>query len=141
MVLHTLKNFPLMAGIVLLCASQCDAAQYDIDVRLNSTQTYQVLSYRVAYSATGGTFDGSGTAVSCTVNATLNATAAFNDIDSISRLSVSLISTGTFTGPVVLATCTLTAPSAPTAGAFTITTVDYDTAVPPSFSISRIQLR
>lgn len=125
---------------LVLCATACQAAQYDVDFKLNSSATYESLQFTVAYSGAGGTFDGSADTVSCTPNASLGSLSTFNDVDSALTLSAAFISTSGVAGPVVLCTCVFTAASAPTAGQFTFTIDAYSPGSSPSVSVSRVQL-
>ncbi len=133
-----------LAGLAIaatsLGASVSQAAQYEVDFRLNTAASYVALQYSADYSAASGDFDGSAAAVSCTPNAGLAALSSFNDKDSSSTLTSAFITTSGIAGPVVLCTCIFTAGSAPSAGNFSIAVETYDPGSSPSISVSRVAL-
>ena len=117
------------------------AANYDVRFKLNSTGTYESLQFNVNYSTASGDFVGTGSAVTCTVNSTLNAMGAFNDVGSI--LTQGFIATSGVAGPVQVANCTFSASSAPSPSAFAVTITDWSSvggSATPNVSVSSVVL-
>lgn len=115
------------------------AANYEIDVKLNTAASYQALQVDINYSATGGTFVGDGATVSCTTNSAINATSAYNEAPPV--LTAAFIRTSGITGPVVLATCLFTSSTTPLTSQFVRTVTDWEAShtLAPTIIISRIQ--
>ena len=131
-----------LAAAVLWPAIGGATTAYDIDIKITNSQSYETIDLTVNYSSANGGFTGSGSTVSCTPNATLNATTSFNDV--APNLKTGTMRTTQFAGPVVLYTCIFDANAgAPTAGQFVITVRDWtspSTSTAPTVQISRIQL-
>ncbi|HYC54231.1 MAG TPA: hypothetical protein VEL28_04760 [Candidatus Binatia bacterium] len=132
----------MLAATLLWPGISAATTAYDIDVKITNSQSYETIDLTVNYSGANGGFSGSGSTVSCTPNATLNATTSFNDV--APNLKSGTMRTTQFAGPVVLYTCIFDANAgAPTAGQFVITIRDWtssSTSTAPTVQISRIAL-
>ena len=109
---------------------------YDCTVtfRLNDAVTFGALQWDTNYTATGGDFDGAGSAVSCRP-LTSGVLVAINDDDASSVLSTGLVAASGYTGPSDLTECDFTGPKVPAKSDFAITiteavSVDFETLDP-----------
>lgn len=133
----------LVLSFLLLSTTSWATTPYAIDLKVTNSQSYNSIDLRITYSAANGGFAGSGSTVSCTTNASLNASASYNDQESISRLNTAIMRDAVMAGPAVLFTCTFDSNGgAPSASNFVISVYDWSsssTTTPPTVQISRIE--
>lgn len=132
-------------ALLLRPASAWATTAYSIDFKVTNSNTYGAINVKINYAGANGGFAGSGSTVSCTPNASLNASTAFMDLDSSSQLSAGMIQLNGIAGPAVLFTCTFDSNGgAPSASNFLITIYDWSsdfTTTAPTVQISRIQVQ
>lgn len=133
----------LTVSLLVLPNTSRATSPYAIDLKVTNSQSYNTIDLRITYSAANGSFAGSGSAVSCTTNPSLNASASYNDQESISRLNTAIMRDGAMAGPVVIFTCIFDSNGGPpSASDFVISVYDWSsssTTTPPTVQISRIQ--
>jgi len=128
-----------MAFLVIgAVATKSQAALYDIKIKLASAVTLESLQFDVDYTAAGGEFVGIGGAVSCVVNPITNAAGAFNDDDSVKKLTAGLIQITGIVGKVKIVTCTFDASSAPAKTDFVFSNLSWspDVGLTPKVKVS-----
>jgi hypothetical protein len=82
--------------------------EFEVTFSVTNVETLGSLQFDVDYGAVPGSFDGAGSTVACTRLA--GDFAAFNDIESTTTLSIAIISTVGFIGPIDIVRCTFCCP-------------------------------
>lgn len=130
-----------IAAAICFCSVNVNAADYEIDFRLDTAEDYEAIQYRVDFSGASGEFDQDGEDVDCTGNTGLGAIHAFHE-HTTDELVAAAISLSDISGAAVLATCVFDSTGgAPVEADFSISidnwSADHSTA--PVVEISRIE--